>query len=236
MTKRIIPFLVKCFDPFVCGQRWKTLETVLDELAQVDDLFFIQIGSNDGIVHDPLYRHVLRNHWKGILIEPVKYYFELLKRNYAGSSQLVFENIAISERDGYRDFFRIREGFDFLPQWTKGLGSFNRDVLMKHRWVIPNIQQYLVQEQVECLSFASLLARHAVEKIDLIMIDTEGYDFEIIKQFDFTGTRPAVIIYEHKHIARRDRLNCERLLKEQNYRLRKHFGNTLAYNSTGWKS
>jgi FkbM family methyltransferase len=233
MTKRIIPFLVKCFDPFVCGQRWKMLETVLDEFAQVDDFFFIQIGSNDGIVHDPLYRHVLRNHWNGILIEPVKYYFELLQSNYAGSSHLVFENIAISERDGYRDFFRIREGLDFLPQWTKGLGSFNRDVLMKHRWVIPDIQQFLVQEQVECLCFASLLKRHAVEKIDLIMIDTEGYDFEIIKQFDFTDVRPRAIVYEHKHFARRDRLSCERLLKDQAYRLHRHFGNTLAYNSIG---
>lgn len=233
MKKPIIPLIVKAFDPFLRGQRWKQLETVLDEFKRLDDFFFIQVGSNDGIVHDPLYRHVTQNRWEGILIEPVKYYFDLLKRNYAGSSQLIFENIAIAERDGYRDFFRIREDLDFLPGWTKGLGSFNRDVLMKHRWVIPNIQRYIVEEQVECLSLASLLERHAVEKIDLIMIDTEGYDFEIIKQFDFNLMRPKVIVYEHKHIARRDRLDCEKLLKEQNYRLHKHFGNTLAYKGHG---
>ncbi|MCI0666588.1 MAG: FkbM family methyltransferase [Methylococcaceae bacterium] len=229
MTKPIIPRLVKWFDPLVSGQRWKRFECVLDGLKQIDDFFFIQVGSNDGVVHDPLYRHVLQNRWNGILIEPVKYYFDLLRRNYTGNSRLIFENIAIAERDGYRDFFRIREGLDFLPRWTKGLGSFNRDVLMKHRWLIPNIERYIVQERVECLSFASLLKRHAVEKIDLIMIDTEGYDFEIIKQIDFSGTRPLVIVYEHKHIARHDRLNCEQLLKQQEYRLRKHFGNTLAY-------
>ncbi|MGH8556520.1 MAG: FkbM family methyltransferase [Methylococcales bacterium] len=230
MKKPIIPFLVKCFDPLVCGQRWKKLETVLDQFDQSDDFFFIQVGSNDGIVHDPLYRHVLRNGWNGILIEPVRYYFDLLKKNYANSSQLIFENIAISGRDEYRDFFRIREDLDFLPRWTKGLGSFKRDVLMKHRWIIPNIQQYIVQEKVECLSFPSLLERHAVGKIDLIMIDTEGYDFEIIKQIDFSRIRPGVIIYEHKHISRSDRLSCEKLLTEQNYWLHRHFSNTLAYN------
>lgn len=231
MKKLLIPFLVKCFDPLIGVSRWKKLETVLDRFEPTGDFFFIQVGSNDGVVHDPLYRYVLRNRWKGILIEPVKYYFDLLKKNYANSSQLIFENIAISECDGYREFFRIREGLDFLPRWTKGLGSFNRDVLMKHRWLIPNIQQYIVREQVECLSFASLLARHAVGKIDLIMIDTEGYDFEIIKQIDFNRFQPRVIIYEHKHISRRERRNCEKCLQGWHYKLHRHFSNTMAYNT-----
>jgi FkbM family methyltransferase len=228
MRKPIVPLLVKWIDPLVCGQRWKKLDTVLDHLQRADDFFFIQIGANDGIVHDPLYRYVLENRWNGVLVEPVQYYFDLLKQNYAGASQLQFENVAISDVDGYREFFRIREDLDFLPQWTKGLGSFDRAVLMKHRWVIPNIQRYIVQERVECLSFASLLKRHGVDKIDLLMIDTEGYDFEIIKQIDFDGFRPGVIIYEHKHFARSDRLNCEKLLIGRNYVLHRHFGNTLA--------
>lgn len=229
MKKPIIPLLVKAFDPLISGQSWKRLQSVLVELEQLDDIFFIQVGANDGIVHDPLYHYVLRNHWKGILIEPVKYYFDCLKKNYATCSQLIFENIAISVRDEVRDFYRIREGLDFLPQWTKGLGSFNRDVLMKHRWVIPNMQQYIVQEQVECLSFATLLKRHAVKKFDLVMIDTEGYDYEIIKQIDFGCVHPRAIIYEHKHFTRSDRLDCEKLLRKQNYRLQRHFSNTLAY-------
>lgn len=230
MKRPVIPALVKCFDPLVRGQRWKKLDVVLDQLKKAEDFFFIQIGSNDGIVHDPLYRYILENRWNGILVEPVRYYFDLLKRNYAESDQLIFENIAVSDQDGGRDFFRIREGLDFLPDWTKGLGSFNRDVLMKHRWVIPNIQEYIVKETVKCLSFASLLDRHAVKKIDLIMIDTEGYDFEIIKQIDFNRIRPRVVIYEHKHIARGDRLDCEQLLRAQNYQVQRSFSNTLAYN------
>ncbi|MGH8476088.1 MAG: FkbM family methyltransferase [Methylococcales bacterium] len=225
----IVPRLVKCLDPLLGGLRWTKLETVLDQFGKVDDFFFIQIGANDGVSHDPLYRHVQRFGWRGILIEPVKFYFDLLKKNYANSNRLIFENIAISERNEYRDFFRIREDLDFLPRWTKGLGSFKRDVVLKHRWIIPHIQQYIVQELVECVCFRALLERHAVDKIDLIMVDTEGYDFEIIKQIDFSLARPKVILYEHKHLSHTDRLNCERLLKDWNYRLDKHFSNTLAY-------
>jgi len=73
------------------------------------------------------------------------------------------------------------------------------------------------------------MERYAVTKIDLIMMDTEGYDYEIIKQIDFSRIRPKVIIYEHKHLSRSDRLTCEKLLKDLDYRLSKHFSNTLAY-------
>lgn len=231
MIKSMIPLLVKAFDPIVSGHHWKKLRTVLDELERMEEIFFIQVGANDGIVHDPLYRYVIRNNWKGILIEPVKYYFDRLKKNYANGRYLTFENIAISSRDELRDFYRIREGIEFLPDWTKGLGSFNRDVLMKHRWVIPNLEEYIIKEQVECLSFKSLLKRHAVEKCELMMIDTEGYDYEIIKQIDFNCVQPRVIVYEHKHFTRADRLDCEQLLRSKNYRLQKNFSNTMAYNS-----
>ncbi len=231
MHTPIVPMIVKLFDPLVSGQAWRGLEAVLDEIEQVEDFFFIQIGANDGVVHDPLYKRVLRNNWRGILIEPVRFYFDRLKRNYGegGGSDLIFENIAISARDETRDFFRIREGLDFLPQWTKGLGSFNRAVLMKHRWVIPDIGRYIVQEKVECLSFTSLLERHDVEKVNLLAIDTEGYDYEIIRRINFDRVRPGVVLYEHKHLSRVDRRDCERLLEKNGYRFRRNFSNTLAY-------
>lgn len=227
--KPIVPRLIQYLDPLLEGIRWSKLEALLDEYGKSEDFYFIQIGANDGVVHDPLYRHVLRHRWRGILVEPVRYYFDLLKRNYASSHGLIFENVAISDQAEFRIFFRIREDLDFLPRWTKGLGSFKRNVLLKHRWVIPNIQKYIVEELVECVSLRSLLARHSVERIDLAMIDTEGYDFEIVKQFDFASMRPKLIIYEHKHLSRGDRAECETLLKAQGYRLDKHFSNTLAY-------
>ena len=177
-TGPIIPRLVKMFDPLLHGQRWERLENTLNTLTvESADLFFVQIGANDGVVHDPLYHHVVSHRWRGILVEPVKFYFDRLTRNYADNDRLIFENIAISDKDEVRDFFRIREGLDFLPAWTEGLGSFHLSVLLKHRWAIPNIRDYIVRERVECVSLPTLLGGHRVSKIDLMMIDTEGYDF-----------------------------------------------------------
>ncbi len=229
MNEPIIPRIIKVFDPILRHHSWGYLDSVLEELESVDDLFFVQIGANDGVVHDPFYRHICSNDWRGILVEPVRYYYDRLKQNYVGNTKLIFENSAISSCDEVRSFYRIKEGLDFMPAWSEGLGSFRLDVLLKHKRLIPSIENYIVEESVECISFATLLARHAVDKVDLLMIDTEGYDFEILKQIDFGCIKPRVIIYEHKHLSCQERRECANLLEGCDYRLQSHFSNTLAY-------
>ena len=44
--------------------------------------------------------------------------------------------------------------------------------------------------------------------IDLIHIDTEGYDFEIIKSIDLGSLRPKVVIFEHYHLDPNDYTDC----------------------------
>ena len=53
-------------------------------LRKNKDMFIIQIGANDGKIDDPIYEFVTNYPPKmsGILIEPVKDYFEELKINY----------------------------------------------------------------------------------------------------------------------------------------------------------
>jgi hypothetical protein len=58
-----------------------------------------------------------------------------------------------------------------------------------------------------------------VPGVNLLQIDTEGYDFEIIKMVNFETLRPDVIHYEHRHLSDADRVACERLLASHGYRL-----------------
>ena len=227
---RLLPRIVKLFDGMIGMTRWRKLNELLLRVADnTDNFFFIEIGSNDGVIHDPLYQHIIHNQWRGILIEPVKYYFNRLKANYSANPNLIFENIAISTTDETRDIYRIREGVDHLPAWCNGLGSFYKEVLLKHQWAIPNIEDYIITEPVVCMSLPSLLSKHRVEVLDVLLIDTEGYDYEIVKQLDFARYRPKLLLYEHKHLTPSDRQSCELLLQSQGYRLATHFSNSLAY-------
>ena len=225
----LITRLIKLFDPILELPKWDWFRRALEQLElESEGFFFVQIGSNDGVIHDPLFQYINRYRWRGILVEPIDYYFQRLKENYKNNPQLVFENVAISKIQEIRDLYRVKEGLDFLPAWSKGLGTFYPDVLLKHRWLIPRLKNYIVKERVPCISLKQLFERHGVTKIDLLMIDTEGYDFEIIKQLDFDIIKPNIIIYEHKHLKSHDKIICEQLLTRQRYSLSRHFSNTMA--------
>lgn len=227
---KIYPMVVRTCSPLLRVRQWHRFRDILTRCAErTKDFFFIEIGANDGVTQDILHQYIDKYRWRGILVEPVPYYFEKLKCTYEANDQLALENVAISDKDEIRDFYRVREGVSHFPYWSEGLGSFDLKVVLSHRWAMPNISDYIVTEKVKCIALRSLLLKHDVKKIDLLSIDTEGYDYEIIKQIDFDKLSPLVLIYEHKHIKRDERKRCESMLRAHRYALRKQRGNTLAY-------
>jgi FkbM family methyltransferase len=226
----IVPRIVKAFDGLVSAGQWRGLNQHFQRLNQAKtSIFFVEIGSNDGRMFDPVYDFVMAGTWSGIMVEPVVSYFQQLQDNYHNSQNLIFENVAISEQEEMRAFYRIEEGHDFLPTWTHGLGSFYKEVLLSHERVIPGLRKYIIKQDVECISFNTLLDRNAVTNVDVLVVDTEGFDYQIIKQIDFERIHPNIIVYEHKHLSRSDALVCRQLLKGHGYMLEKHLGNTLAW-------
>lgn len=98
-------------------------------------------------------------------------------------------------------------------------GSFRRDVLLSHRDHIPDIEDRLRTIEVPCLTFESLCQKHAVERIDLVHIDTEGYDFEVIKLIDLDRWRPKVLLFEHKHLSPTEHSACVEHLEANGFAL-----------------
>jgi hypothetical protein len=96
------------------------------------NISFVQIGSNDGLNGDPIYELVKKNHWHGILIEPIPEIFEQLKDNYREySKNLIFENIAIAGNGmGLSGFYSVRNDDGALPSWVNQLSSFEKHVIL----------------------------------------------------------------------------------------------------------
>lgn len=183
---------------------------LLETFAELNpDPFFVQIGAHDGTQQDPLHELVLEHRWAGIMVEPVPYVFERLSRNYGHLPHIVLENVAVGAEDGAVPFYHLADTADAgrpgLPIWFDALGSLNREVVMAHRRFIPDIDERLVETEVPAITFESLLRRHDVNAIDVLLIDTEGYDYEILKRVDFKRVRPKVIIYESVHLSGDDR-------------------------------
>jgi FkbM family methyltransferase len=209
---------------------FRDIRGIMDSFSSViNDIFFIQIGSGDGITGDPIHTYIKRNGWSGILVEPVKYMFDRLVKNYQGQENLIFENIAISDSEGTRDFWYLNGIDNNFPRWYTQLGSFIPEVTLKNSCEINNIEKYLTSEQVSCLTLEALIRKHNVNKINLLHIDTEGYDFDIIKQFDFQRFEPEIILYEHRHLNYRKKKECMRYLKLKGYNVLQGANDTIAF-------
>lgn len=178
------------------------------------EAFFVEVGANDGVQHDHLHPIIVSHRWSGIMVEPVPFVFERLQRNYAGIDRVILENAAIADHDGILPFYHLERApepeLGSLPRWYDGIGSFSREAVLSHRIEIPDIAQRVVRTNVRCLTFDSLLRSHAVERVDLVVIDTEGYDWEVVRHIDLAAAAPDLLIYEHFHLSPEDRVACGR--------------------------
>jgi FkbM family methyltransferase len=183
--------------------------------------FFIEIGANDGEQHDHLRPAILAHPWRGIMVEPVPHVFERLRRNYGSMDRITLERAAIADRDGTIAFFHLREAAEHersgLPDWYDAIGSFSRESLLAHRRVIPDIESWLVETRVPALTFESLCRKHDVSTIDLLLVDTEGYDREVIRRVDFEARRPRLVVYEHYHLPPAERVDCRSHMRSLGY-------------------
>jgi FkbM family methyltransferase len=229
-TYYYLPLFIRCKLPL--GDQRTYLESFLRPLIQ-QKCFFVKIGAYDGMTGDPLASIIDSYGWSGLMVEPVKYIFDALAKNFSGNTSMILENAAISSENGSREFYFLRQSDDpHLPPWYNQIGSFYLEHLMKLKEFIPNLEDYLISHSVSCLTFSSLLEKHKISRVDLIHIDTEGYDYEVIKLIDFAVIRPFAILYEHLHLSPNDKEESIEYLRSFQYEILEMDSDILAYSST----
>jgi FkbM family methyltransferase len=184
------------------------------------DAFVVQIGANDGTAGDPLVEGFRKTRWSGLLVEPVPYLYEMLVARYRDRPGIQFECAAISTRDGDAPLYRLRSVPGQTPEWFNQLASLDRDVVLKHRSSIADIDSLVIEERVPTVRLDTLLARHEIAVIDLLVIDAEGHDLEILRTLDLTRFKPTLLMFEHQHLSESDKQAAYALLRMAGYDFR----------------
>lgn len=185
-------------------------------LSGQKNLFVVQIGSNDGVRNDPIHWLLQRNpSWKALLVEPIPAICDRLRANYSGNHNVRIDKVAIAEEAGSRDFYYVaataKEHLPDLPYWFDQLGSFDREHIARE--LGESLESFIVSTQITALPLATVLNRNLVTKIDVLHIDTEGYDWVILSQLDQARFHPEVILFEHIHLSESDKHAAEEFLK-----------------------
>jgi FkbM family methyltransferase len=180
------------------------------------DFFFVQIRANNGLTDDPIRQFVTKYHWYGVLVEP-QVFQELLK-NYSQEKQLTFENIAVADNDGTARLF-VADHRDETADLTV-FASLKKDALIRglDNPKAAGVQVQVRAVEVPALSVQSLLAKHQITKVDLLLTDVQGYDVEVVEQFLANGVKPTIIHFEHCHTARQALDALYRKLVKHGYR------------------
>lgn len=184
-------------------------------LQQTADFQFIQIGASDGIRDDPLRRMVLRHGLKGLLVEPLPEAFAALQRNYAGQTQLSFENAGISRSPGSMTIHHFREDAPISDEWH-GMATVDGARFLQFAKSI-GAEAYVETVTVPCMTMQELLRKHDLSRVDLLLIDTEGMDFEVLASAFDAGIRPTLIQFEFIHLPSDVRFQALRLLQTYGY-------------------
>lgn len=195
-----------------------------------DSIRFLQIGANDGFIYDPLQKFIKRDNWTGIMLEPQPDVFnQFLVKIHAKRSGIVPINAALSLQDKKTILYTIAFSAE---RWATGLSSFDRELLLekfKNGMIakkalgqgisLPkNEKDWIKEVEIDSISPSTLMKLCGNKKIDLLAIDTEGFDFEILKMLDLESIRPEVIIYEEEHFGPETMQQCKEYLENLGYR------------------
>lgn len=217
----VLSIFHKCFQKILSGRskngRPKTVERAICELVEKKQkIQFVQVGASDCGLNDPLREYVLKSCAKGLIIEPIKQSLSKAQDQYRGIAGLYFANCAIDYEKGSRKIFKIKD-VDGLPSWAYQVCSFSRDVILKHEKEIPQIRDLVVEESVHTESITELMNQSGFRAPDLLLIDTEGYDADILKMFPFEKHCPELVVYEHKHLDNKKQREATEILENLKY-------------------
>ena len=174
-----------------------SLKDILETLFKNKNINqLIQIGSNDGLRFDIVNEYIKRYSINCVLVEPIKTYYEELKQNYNDQKNVSFENLAISVNNEISYLYKVKDSkTKYYDDHIKGIASFNKKHLKKHGVKSSHIEI----EKINNITINELISKYG-NKVDLLIIDAEGYDGNIVIDLLENSDILPIIIFEYIHI------------------------------------
>jgi FkbM family methyltransferase len=195
-------------------------------------LTFAHIGAHDGVKNDPIFPYVKKHGWRGVLVEPVPFFFDQLKANYAGTPHLAFENVGIADTDGTLEFFHLPAHFDD-PNWLQQIGTFDRHAIEFNLAERLDLLPHITSIHIPTISLKTLFERNHITQLDLLLLDVEGLEWRILQQLRPLSVRPRYLFFEWGCMEKTDLDALLQFLESAHYEFYSSGGDVLAVNAAG---
>ena len=155
-------FLKKYFCRYMSRHTCVDIESLIELLfLNVHQIKMIQVGANDGVLCDPLYKYVVNQKLTGIMLEPQKEVFGRLLENHNRSRGVFFENVALGNQDGSAFIYRVDPALIERYKDLGGVASFDKGHVKKEisaskkrlQLDIKEIDTYIISELVDVVTY-----------------------------------------------------------------------------------
>jgi FkbM family methyltransferase len=152
---------------------------------------FVELGAGDGFKHSNTLVFEKRG-WRGVLIEPIPAQYErcVLNRPLAR----VFNCACVPPgKEGAIEMTSV----GYMSMVVGAMGGGERET----EWIARGAQRHgePARITVSARTLTSILKEAAVEEIDLLVLDVEGYEVEVMKGLDLRSTAPRWIVAEDSY-------------------------------------
>jgi len=129
-------------------------------------------------------RALILSGWSAVLVEPSEVCYKTIATFYKNDPQVKVVNAAIADYDGILKFYDS----------TGAVATANR--LHYDKW--KNYQKDYKETYVQCISWDSFYSKY-YQPYHFISIDTEGMDYEILKQINLDETKTELLCIEYTY-------------------------------------
>lgn len=148
-------------------------------LKHVERGFYIDVGAQDP-VNDSVTKAFYERGWRGINIEPVRRWFDLIASDRPHDVNL---NLAVSNQPGTLKLFEVDES---------GLSTSDPEFARRHASA-----GFAVHEQeVECTTLDQICVDQAVGAVHFLKVDCEGAEQATLEGISLSSVRPWIILVE----------------------------------------
>lgn len=184
-------------------------EWIIDNINFEDDeLFYVDVGANDGLIVSNTAHFDLNLGWNGICIEPHPIAFSKLQKNRVNSKNI---NFCVSESETEVDFLVVH-GYAEMLSGIKNY--YHPDHLLRIDSEIEKHGGSKELVKVQSKPLKKIFDEYNVKKVDYLSIDTEGSELEILSSIDFEKVDIRIISTENS-----SRKNIKDFLYNKGYNL-----------------
>ena len=218
---------------------------LLTLLSEKKRLRIAQVGANDGAVDDPLHNFVslATDQTEICLIEPQQHLIPYLTKNYEFHPSKAIFNGAVGVR-GELELYVVKQSYwsrlhvpyaKGWPEYSAPSGVTSSDRNHVRKW----LEQYLkkgndIDDAIDVLRVPSLPLPDILQslgilgEIDVLQVDTEGFDDQIIYNSDIGALKPQLINFEAKHLPAKRYDELKIFLRDHGYLIARWQGDALA--------